>query len=134
MSRSWRGTTAEEAVPARNAETGRPQSRYVLGHEAHLEATAREVSGYGRIVGYYHSHPRGGPTPSEWDRQQAVEGVSYLIAGLMCSTEGERDTVRFAAWECAAGELRPVPLEVVESELDEAAQTGGICLSNSQGE
>lgn len=100
--------TADEALPARNAERTQPQRRYLIGHEAHLEAVAREAAGTGRIVAYYHSHPKGPALPSGWDAQNAVDGVRYLIAGM--AGEG----TQYAAWDCVDGVLVPAPLEIVE--------------------
>lgn len=100
--------TADEALPARNAEPTQPERRYLIGHEAHLEAVTREAAGTGQIVAYYHSHPKGTAMPSGWDEQNAVEGVRYLIAGM-----GGGET-QYAAWECVEGRLVPAPLEITE--------------------
>ena len=59
------------------------------------------------IVGYYHSHPRGGPEPSARDRELAAEGVSYLIAARR-DEEWEA-----AAWRFTGRGFEPEPLEVV---------------------
>ena len=42
-----------------------------------------------KVVGTYHSHPRGSAVPSEIDRESAWAGASYLIVGL--DEEGIRE-------------------------------------------
>ena len=42
-----------------------------------------------RVVGTYHSHPRGSAVPSDFDRASAWPGASYLIVGL--GDEGVRE-------------------------------------------
>jgi proteasome lid subunit RPN8/RPN11 len=75
-----------------------------------------EVSGAARIVGYYHSHPKGGLQPSRRDREHAAEGMTYLIMSL---TGGR---IRRAAWRLETETCAEEPLEVSESN-DEASAT-----------
>jgi len=98
---------ASAALEAANEEPQRPETRYILGHEAHLKAVEMEFAGEATIVGYYHSHPRGGPEPSARDRELAAEGASYLIAGRR-DEEWEA-----AAWRFTGRGFEPEPLEVV---------------------
>lgn len=67
------------ALPNVHAE---PQRRFTIDPEAwlYLEHAA---SSRGRIIlGVWHSHPHGDPSPSDLDREQAWPGWSYLIAGV----------------------------------------------------
>ncbi|SIR97798.1 desampylase [Natronorubrum thiooxidans] len=68
--------------PADNvAET--PRTRYRINPEAQLELFDRLEERGEEIVGFYHSHPRGPPRPSETDVAQATwPDRSYLIVSL----------------------------------------------------
>ncbi len=66
-----------------------PRRRYTIDPEAwlRLEHAARR-RGH-TVMGVWHSHPHGDPTPSPTDREQAWPGWSYLIAGV--TNTGMRD-------------------------------------------
>lgn len=66
-----------------------PRRRYTIDPEAwlRLEHAARRRGQ--TIIGVWHSHPHGDPTPSPIDRQLAWPGWSYLIAGV--TNAGMRD-------------------------------------------
>lgn len=88
------------------AET--PETRYLIDPEQQLrliegiEAAGREV------IGFYHSHPRGPPVPSETDAERATwPGYSYAIC-----VPGEHPYLGSWRWtgetfECEAVALRP---------------------------
>jgi len=90
---------------ADNAEPDDPTHRYLVDHRAQLAALDLEIEGRGETVGYYHSHPFGGPTPSPTDIAQAVPDTLYLICGL-----GNHEP-HFAAWRIEGGTV--VAVEVV---------------------
>jgi len=94
------------SLRAENAEKAHPEHAYVLGHKAHIKAVEMEFSGTARIIGYYHSHPNGGPRPSQNDVQQAVAGVTYLIVGVC---DGK---IEHGAWQLKDDQLVQEPLEV----------------------
>ncbi|ELY45026.1 desampylase [Natronorubrum sulfidifaciens] len=73
---------ARSQYPAANvAET--PRTRYRIDPEAQLEIFERLEERGEEIVGFYHSHPRGPPRPSETDVAQATwPDRSYLIVSL----------------------------------------------------
>ncbi len=100
--------TVKRTLRAENAEEDCPEQGYVLGHQAHLQAVRMEARSKLRIVGYYHSHPQGGPQPSLRDRGEAVAGMSYLIVGI-----GDNG-IDCAAWRLEGKRLVPEPLEVTE--------------------
>jgi len=66
-----------------------PDRRYTIDPEAwlRLEHAARRRGQ--TIIGVWHSHPHGDPTPSSTDRELAWPGWSYLIAGV--TNTGMRD-------------------------------------------
>lgn len=97
-----------EAVhPAANvAET--PRTRYRIDPEEQL-AIIEAIEDAGReVVGFYHSHPRGGPVPSATDAERAAwPGYSYAIC-----VPGERPYLGSWRWtgeqfEREAVALRP---------------------------
>jgi proteasome lid subunit RPN8/RPN11 len=78
--------TAIHALPNVHPE---PRRRYTIDPETWLRLE-HAVRGRGHtIVGVWHSHPHGDPTPSHTDRELAWPGWSYLIAGV--TNGGMRD-------------------------------------------
>ena len=96
---------ATRALPARNAAE-HPLDRYVLGHEAHLDAVQLEADGAARIVGYYHSHPGGECRPSPHDLDRAAGDLPVLIVAV---NDGAVD---YAAWRLQGAAATQEPLEV----------------------
>jgi len=77
------GTTrVDRVVPAANEREDSRHNRFVMNPEtvlaAHKEARAAGLS----VVGYYHSHPDHPAEPSEFDREHAWPGLSYLIVSV----------------------------------------------------
>jgi proteasome lid subunit RPN8/RPN11 len=81
------------------------RTRYELDPEATLAAIER-IEGEGNdVVGFYHSHPEGPPTPSAVDREAATwTGYVYLIVG--------RDAL--AAYRWTGERFLPVTVETVD--------------------
>ena len=71
-----------EIVAADNEREDSRHNRYVISPRALLEAqrSAREQGL--EILGYYHSHPDHPSRPSEFDREHAWPGTSYLIVSV----------------------------------------------------
>jgi proteasome lid subunit RPN8/RPN11 len=73
---------AERILSVGNERADSRHNRYVITPEtvlaAQKEARARGLD----IVGYYHSHPDHPAIPSEFDREHAWPGVSYLIVSV----------------------------------------------------
>jgi proteasome lid subunit RPN8/RPN11 len=84
-------TRVERVVPGANERPDSRHNRFVMSPEtvlaAHKEARAAGLS----VVGYYHSHPDHPAEPSEFDREHAWPGLSYLIVSVR---GGEADRVR----------------------------------------
>ena len=106
LSRSDRATV-DDVLPAENVERLRPQEAYILGHKAHLKAIEIETRGEAAIVGYYHSHPRGGTYFSATDRIGAIEGPIYLVVS------GRPTDREYSAWRTEACRALQEPVEVV---------------------
>jgi proteasome lid subunit RPN8/RPN11 len=75
-------TRVDRVVPAANERQDSRHNRFVMSPEtvlaAHKEARAAGLS----VVGYYHSHPDHPAEPSEFDREHAWPGLSYLIVAV----------------------------------------------------
>jgi len=97
----------EAVVPAANEAADGP--RYRLGPEAvrALDAEARRRGLC--VVGYYHSHPRGGARPSALDRELAWPWLVYVIQPVHAHGAGEP-----AAWtlEHGRGAFARCPLSI----------------------
>jgi len=76
------GALVERILSAHNAHGDRQDHRYLIDPKTVL-AAHREAQAMGRdIVGYYHSHPDQPAEPSDFDREQAWPGVSYVIVSV----------------------------------------------------
>lgn len=76
------GGVVERAVALENERRDSRHNRYVIEPEtvlhAHRQARELELD----ILGYYHSHPDHPAVPSEFDREHAWPGMSYLITAV----------------------------------------------------
>ena len=76
------GTVVARVAPAGNEREDSRHNRYVIRPEAVL-AAHKEARGLGLdVVGYYHSHPDHPARPSEFDREHAWPGLSYVIVAV----------------------------------------------------
>lgn len=75
-------TEVTRLVLADNAREDSRHNRYVIPPEAVLAAEkAARAEGLG-VIGYFHSHPDHPARPSEFDREHAWPGLSYLIVSI----------------------------------------------------
>jgi proteasome lid subunit RPN8/RPN11 len=82
---------------ATNAREDRRHDRFVIPPEAVL-AAHRDAERQGLdVVGYYHSHPDHPPDPSEFDREHAWPGLSYLIVAVRDGVAAEARSWRLRA-------------------------------------
>ena len=85
---SSEGAVVAESVPATNI-AGAATRRFEID-PSELLALHRRCREHGiEVVGYYHSHPDGGPQPSELDRRDAWPELSYLIVSVERGEAGE---------------------------------------------
>ncbi len=108
MSRCGDPDVVDDILPAENVSSVRPHETYVLGHRAHMKAVDAEIADGARITGYYHSHPRGGVSPSKRDAVQAVEDAVYLVIN------GKNGQSEYAAWRLREKGFVEEPVEVIE--------------------
>lgn len=73
---------AERILSVGNERADSRHNRYVITPETVLAAQKEARSRGLDIVGYYHSHPDHPAIPSEFDREHAWPGVSYLIVSV----------------------------------------------------
>lgn len=84
----------ERVIPSDNVHPGRKSDRFEIAPETLLRAQKEAESEGQEVVGYYHSHTNGEGQPSEFDRENAQPGVSYLIIALMEGVVLERKSWR----------------------------------------
>jgi proteasome lid subunit RPN8/RPN11 len=76
-------TVVKSLLPVDNERPDSRHNRYVIEPETVLSAhKAARGAGFD-VVGYYHSHPDHPSRPSDFDREHAWPGLSYLIVSVM---------------------------------------------------
>lgn len=104
---SWRDGDVEvfDAWPAANATMRSPASRFLIRAEAVLGAIRRAAKTGRELVGFYHSHPDGAPTPSAVDVEQPWLGFVHLIVALPPAGPGTLTAWTFPDPGCPARRL-----------------------------
>ena len=85
------GAVVDEVILVANAREESRHNRYVIPPSEVLAAQKRARALGGDIVGYFHSHPDHPAQPSEFDREHAWPGSSYLIVAVR---QGQAEDVR----------------------------------------
>ncbi len=75
-------TTVERLLPVENERQDSRHNRYVIEPETVLKAHKEARAAGADVVGYYHSHPDHPSRPSDFDREHAWPGLSYLIVSV----------------------------------------------------
>lgn len=89
-------TLVERVLSVGNERDESRRNRYLISPETVL-AAHREARALGlEIVGYYHSHPDHAARPSDFDREHAWPGVSYLIVSVQGGKMAETRSWRLA--------------------------------------
>ena len=76
------GTLVERVLPVDNARQDSRGNRYLMSPETVLAAEKEARRLNLDVVGYYHSHPDHPSRPSEFDREHAWPGLSYVIVSV----------------------------------------------------
>jgi proteasome lid subunit RPN8/RPN11 len=97
LGRTDEGATAvARVVPVDNERQDNRHNRFLIHPEtvlaAHKEARALGLD----VVGYYHSHPDHPARPSEFDREHAWPGLSYVIVAVRNGSAEEARSWRLA--------------------------------------
>ncbi|MDB5663367.1 MAG: hypothetical protein JWN59_1705 [Sphingomonas bacterium] len=90
------------AEPTPNV-SARPADSFEIAPQALFAAIRAERAGGPRLIGHYHSHPRGRPVPSARDAAAAEPGRLWLIVG------GGEARLWLAEY---AGRFTAVPLDI----------------------
>jgi proteasome lid subunit RPN8/RPN11 len=89
-------TAVERVLPAGNQREDSRYNRYLIEPETVL-AAHKEARGLGLdVVGYYHSHPDHPSRPSDFDRDHAWPGLSYLIVSVRKGAVADERSWRLA--------------------------------------
>lgn len=80
--RNGGGVVVERILSVGNEREDSRHNRYVISPETILAAQKEARTRGLDVVGYYHSHPDHPAVPSEFDREHAWPGVSYLIVSV----------------------------------------------------
>jgi proteasome lid subunit RPN8/RPN11 len=75
-------TTVERLLPVDNERQDSRHNRFVINPETVLAAHKEARAAGADVVGYYHSHPDHPSRPSDFDREHAWPGLSYLIVSV----------------------------------------------------
>ncbi|HEY4572384.1 MAG TPA: M67 family metallopeptidase [Thermoanaerobaculia bacterium] len=75
-------TVVERLLPVENERQDSRHNRYVIHPETVLAAHQEARAAGADVVGYYHSHPDHPSRPSDFDREHAWPGLSYLIVSV----------------------------------------------------
>lgn len=95
--------SVERIIPAVNIADD-PATAFEIDPAALFQAIRTERNGGERLLGYYHSHPKGPPTPSAYDRAQAKNDRRiWVIVGRQ----------RMTAWQMTnANEFSEIKLQI----------------------
>lgn len=89
-------TFVERVLSVGNERQDSRHNRFLISPETVL-AAHKEARNLGLdIVGYYHSHPDHPARPSDFDREHAWPGLSYLIVSVQGGKVAERRSWRLA--------------------------------------
>lgn len=100
--------TVGRAVEVANESSKDRRYHFAVPAARVREAAVRLEREFYNLIGFFHSHPDGGPTPSEEDVERARPGQLHLI-----STVGATGVVRVNAFEFDADDGTPRELQVM---------------------
>ncbi|HEX4953295.1 MAG TPA: M67 family metallopeptidase [Thermoanaerobaculia bacterium] len=86
----------EELVLADNERADSRHNRYVIAPQTVLAAHRKAREGGLDVVGYFHSHPDCPAVPSDFDREHAWPGLSYVIVSVCAGDVAEVRSWRLA--------------------------------------
>ncbi len=89
-------TVVERLLPVANERPDSRHNRYVIEPETVLAAHKEARAAGADVVGYYHSHPDHPSRPSDFDREHAWPGLSYLIVSVQKGRAADARSWRLA--------------------------------------
>jgi proteasome lid subunit RPN8/RPN11 len=105
-----RGRTALRLFAADNERTDSARNRYLISPESYLKAELSAEAAGLEVIGFYHSHPDAPAAPSEFDREHALPGCSYVIVSVR-----EGKARELTSWVLAEDRSRFISEPLVES-------------------
>ena len=114
------GRRAVRLARAANERVDTRRRRFVISPETYLEVESEAIREGLDIIGIYHSHPEAPAAPSEFDREHAFPGLSYVIVSVRDGRAAE-----IASWTLRDDRTRfdPEPLEAAPSRAAETRST-----------
>lgn len=82
-------TAVERVLPVDNERQDSRHHRFLIAPETVLEAHKEARATGLDVVGYYHSHPDHPARPSDFDREHAWPGLSYVIVSVQSGKVAE---------------------------------------------
>jgi proteasome lid subunit RPN8/RPN11 len=89
-------TVVERVLPVANERQDSRHNRFVINPETVLAAHKEARAAGADVVGYYHSHPDHPSRPSDFDREHAWPGLSYLIVSVQGGRAADARSWRLA--------------------------------------
>ncbi|MFQ3568111.1 MAG: M67 family metallopeptidase [Aggregatilineales bacterium] len=120
-----RDAVISEVISIRNAADDPRQTFYM--DEDEFKARLHDLERRGlSLIGFYHSHPQGDPTPSPTDIRSAYyPEIPHLLIGL-------RGRPRLAVWRIKHGSVEPVTLHIGSPRIMYRHGTPSSQLSQAQ--
>jgi proteasome lid subunit RPN8/RPN11 len=112
-------TVVERLLPVANERQDSRHNRYVINPETVLAAHTEARAAGADVVGYYHSHPDHPSKPSDFDREHAWPGLSYLIVSVQ---KGRAADAR--SWRLADDRDQFDEEEIIDQAADPAGSLG----------
>ena len=94
--RGRQGSFVERVLSVQNERPDSRSNRFLIHPETVLAAQKEARRAGLDIVGYYHSHPDHPARPSDFDREHAWPGLSYLIVSVAGGEVAETRSWRLA--------------------------------------
>ena len=74
---------ADEYVSAKNSVEENKERRFIIDPVEYMQVESRADAQNMSLIGIVHSHPNSPAVPSEFDRNHAFSGFSYIIISVM---------------------------------------------------
>ncbi len=84
---------ADEYVSAKNSVEENKERRFIIDPVEYMQVESRADAQNMSLIGIVHSHPNSPAVPSEFDRNHAFSGFSYIIISVM-----ENDVKEIRSW------------------------------------
>ncbi len=107
------GARVEALQPAANVHPT-PQTHFEIDPQALIDAHREARGGGPKVMGYFHSHPRGPAAPSATDAAMAAkDGSVWAICGAVSNETGAAQDVLF--YRAGEGGFAELSMTVIES-------------------